>query len=293
VTLEGSYVNKPSFDPTQYKADLRREWGLSADGWKRHWNIWERAAQHINERLVDLARIRSGHRVLDVATGLGEPAFTAARRVGPNGSVVATDLSPAMLFLAHQEAAKLGLQNIEFREMDAEEPSLPAQSFDAALCRWALMFLPHLVVALTRLRELLVLQGRFAAAVWANPEQVPFTSVPMAVIRRVLQSAPPQAGTPGIFSLANEEVLQHAFTQAGFTAVAIERHTLTLEYCSLEEFIEERSSTSASIRLMLGDASPAQLETIWQIVARELGKYQQPSGVLRIPNETLCVVGTA
>lgn len=286
-------MNTPSFDPTQYKADLRREWGMSADGWKQHWNIWERAAQHVNERLVDLARIRPGHRVLDVATGLGEPAFTAARRVGPNGSVVATDLSPAMLFLARQEAARLGLHNIEFREMDAEEPDLPAQSFDAALCRWALMFLPHLVVALTRLRELLAPRGRFAAAVWANPENVPFTSVPMGAIRRVLHIAPPPAGTPGTFSLANEEVLQRAFAQAGFTEVAIERHILILEYSSLDEFVEERPATSASIRSMLAGASPAQLETIWQIVSEEIGKYRQPSGALRIPNETLCVAGHA
>jgi enediyne biosynthesis protein CalE5 len=291
--LGGRCVNTPSFDPTQYKAGLRREWSLSADGWKRHWNIWERAAQHINERLVDLAGIRPGHRVLDVATGLGEPALTAARRVGSNGSVVATDLSPAMLVLARQEAARLGLRNVEFREMDAEEPGLPAQSFDAALCRWALMFLPHLVVALTRLRELLVPQGRFAAAVWARPEKVPFTSVPMGIITRVLQSAPPPAGAPGTFRLADEEVLRRAFTHAGFAEVAIERQTLTLEYSSIDEFIEERRATSASIRSMLADASPAQLETIWQIVAEEIGKYRQPSGVLRIPNETLCVVGKA
>ena len=160
----------PSFDPTQYKASQRREWGVSADGWKRHWNIWEQAAQHLNERLVELAWIRPGHRVLDVATGLGEPAFTAARRVGPNGSVVATDLSPAMLSLAREEAGRLGLRNVEFREMDAEAPDLPAQSFDAALCRWTLMFLPHLITALTRLRELLVPEGRFAAAVHFNWE---------------------------------------------------------------------------------------------------------------------------
>src|SRR5262249_59898609 len=150
---------------------------------------------------------------------------------------VATDLSPAMLFLARQEAVRLGLRHVEFCEMDAEEPGLPAQSFDAALCRWALMFLPHLGAALTRLRELLVPEGRFAAAVWAKPERVPFTSVPMTVIRRVLQIAPPPAGTPGTFSLAEEEVLRRAFTQAGYAEVTIERHTVTLEYSSLEQFI--------------------------------------------------------
>lgn len=102
-------MSTPSFDPTQYKAGQSREWAVSADGWKRHWNIWEQGAQHLNERLVDLARIRPGHRVLDLGTGLGEPAFTAARRVGPNGSVVATDLSSALLSLAREEAVRLGL----------------------------------------------------------------------------------------------------------------------------------------------------------------------------------------
>ena len=115
----------------------------------------------------------------------------------------------------------------------------------------------------------------------------------MGIITRVLQSAPPPAGAPGTFRLADEEVLRRAFTHAGFAEVAIERKTLTLEYSSIDEFIEERPATSASIRSMLADASPAQLETIWQIVAEEIGKYRQPSGVLRIPNETLCVVGKA
>ena len=266
---------------------------MSADGWKRHWDIWEQAAQHLNERLVDLARIRPGHRVLDVATGLGEPAFTAARRVGATGSVVATDLSPAMLSLAREEAIRLGLRNVEFQEMDAEEPDLPAQSFDAALCRWSLMFLPHLVAALSKLRELLVPEGRFAAAVWGSPEKVPFTSVPIGVIRRVLQLPPPPAGTPGTFSLADEHVLERSFTQAGFGEVAIERQTLTFEYPSLEEFIEERPATSASIRIMLAEASAAQRETIWRMVAQAIGKFQDAAGVLRIPNETLCVVGKA
>jgi SAM-dependent methyltransferase len=282
-----------SFDPTQYKAGQRREWGVSADGWKRYWNIWEQAAQHLNERLVDLARIRPGHRILDVATGLGEPAFTAAHRVGSTGSVVATDLSPAMLALAREEAIRLGLRNVEFQEMDAEEPHLPARSFDAALCRWSLMFLPHLVAALSKLRELLVPEGRFAAAVWGAPERVPFVSIPMGVIRRVLQLPLPPAGIPGTFSLADEHMLERSFTQAGFAEVAIERQTLTLEYPSLEDFIEERPATSASIRIMLAEASVAQRETIWRMVAQAIGKYQDAAGVLRIPNETLCVVGKA
>ena len=177
----------------------------------------------------------------------------------------------------------LDVEDMQTREMDAEEPDLPVQSFDAALCRWTLMFLPHLITALTRLRELLVPDGRLAAAVWGSPERVPFASVPMGVIRRVLNLAPPPAGTPGTFSLANEHVLERSFTQAGFSEVAIERQTLTFEYPSIEDFIEERPATSASIRIMLAEASAVQRETIWQMVAQAIAEYQDTAGVLRIP----------
>lgn len=286
-------MSMPGFDAAQYKAALRHEWGVSADGWKRHWDMWARDAQSVNDRLVELAGICPGQRVLDIATGLGEPALTAARRVGPSGLVVATDLSPALLGLAHEEAIRLGLGNVEFREMDAEEPDLTPHAFDAGLCRWGLMFLPNLVRALTKLRGLLVPGGRFAAAVWGPPEKVPFTSVPMSVIRRVLQLSLPPAGTPGTFSLADEQVLERSFSQAGFAGVAIERHTFTLEYRSIEEFIEERPATSASLRTMLSEASPIQRRTIWQTVSQEMSRYADATGVLRLPTESLCVVGRA
>lgn len=113
----------------------------------------------------------------------------------------------------------------------------------------------------------------------------------MGVIRRVLQLGPPPAGAPGTFSLADEQVLERSFTQAGFAEVTIERQTLTFEYPSIDEFIEERQATSASI--MLAEASAAQCETIWQMVAQAMGKYRDAIGALRIPTETLCVVGKA
>ena len=83
----------PSFDANAYKAEQGREWGRSAAGWKQHWDIWEKGAQDINERLVELAHLQLGHKVVDIATGLGETAFTAARQVGPTGQVIGTDIA--------------------------------------------------------------------------------------------------------------------------------------------------------------------------------------------------------
>ena len=283
-------MNAQLFDPVQYKAGQRRQWGMSAAGWQQHWNIWERAAQHVNERLVALAHIQAGHRVLDIATGLGEPALTAARRVGPTGHVVATDLVPEMLALARENARALGLQHMSFQEMDAEAPDVPEHTFHAILCRWGLMFLPQPTTVLTGLRRLLVPGGRFAAAVWGSPEKVPFGTLP-DMIRQVLRRPPPPAGTPDAFSLADVRVLERTFTQAGFTEIHTERLTVTLEYASVDEIIRERQAAGPTFRAMLADISAEERVTVRHTMADAVGQYTGADGIVRLPNETICIVG--
>jgi cyclopropane fatty-acyl-phospholipid synthase-like methyltransferase len=108
------------FDPVQYKEAQRQEWGSAAPGWKRWWQRIEAMLQSISERMIELADIQSGQLALDVATGIGEPAITVARHVGPSGHVIATDLSSQMLDIGRVRATELGLDNITFREMDGE-----------------------------------------------------------------------------------------------------------------------------------------------------------------------------
>ncbi|MBI5568378.1 MAG: methyltransferase domain-containing protein, partial [Desulfomonile tiedjei] len=152
-----------SLDPVQYKAQQKQDWSHVAAGWKKWWETMEKSARPAGERLVELADIRIGQLVLDVATGIGEPAVTAARKVGPTGKVVATDQAPLMLAIARERATELGLTNLEFREVDAEALDFPEQSFDAILSRWGLMFLPNLPEALRRIHRLLKKGGRLAA----------------------------------------------------------------------------------------------------------------------------------
>ena len=170
------------FDPQGYKDRQRQEWNAVAEGWRKWWPLIEQGAQQVSERLVDLAGVEPGHRMLDVATGVGEPAVTAARRVGPQGLVVATDQSPEMLAIARERGAALGLSNLEFHAVDAETLDFPEGSFDAALCRWGLMFLPDAVEGLQRIRRLLVPGGRFATSVWGPPQKTPLLSLAMGVL---------------------------------------------------------------------------------------------------------------
>src|ERR1700689_2946333 len=157
----------PNPDDLKIKGQQRAAWDDSAEGWKRWWPTFERAAQIVNERLVELANVRAGDRVLDIATGSGEPALTAARAVGQAGRVVAVDMSPAMLAIARERVEAAGLSNVELVESDAEPLSLDPHSFDAVLCRWGLMFMPDLDRVLRGMHRALKPGGRFAKAVWS------------------------------------------------------------------------------------------------------------------------------
>jgi ubiquinone/menaquinone biosynthesis C-methylase UbiE len=121
-------------DPEHFKSAQRDVWSEVAEGWLRWWRIFEAGARPLSERMVELARVGAGTRVLDVATGIGEPALTAARR---GALVLGTDLAPRMVAIAVERARAAGLGNASFRELDAERLELPEASFDAALSRWA------------------------------------------------------------------------------------------------------------------------------------------------------------
>lgn len=106
---------------------------------------------------MELAGVRSGSRVLDIAAGYCEPALTAARRTGPEGGVVATDISAEMLAFGRQRATSAGLSNGEFIEADASGLDSPPRSFDAAVSRWGIIFEPDAEAAATRIRGFLKL----------------------------------------------------------------------------------------------------------------------------------------
>ncbi|HEB80202.1 MAG TPA: methyltransferase domain-containing protein, partial [Rhodospirillales bacterium] len=238
-----------------FKSKQRREWDSVSAGWRKWWPVIEEGARPVSERLLSMAGLSEGQSVLDIATGIGEPAVSAARRVGPGGSVVATDMSPGMLTVARERAADLGLENITFEEVDGEEIDFAGRVFDAALCRWGLMFMPAPEDALARVRGHLRPGGAFAAAVWGAPPQVPFLSTPMAVIRDALKFTPPP-GAPGLFSLSDPARLDRLFTSAGYADVRIENVQAVFSLPSVEDFIRYLQDVAGPIVTLLADQPP-------------------------------------
>ncbi len=279
------------FNPSQYKARQRQEWDSAATGWEKWWEHIEKAAQKISDRMVDLADIRAGYHILDIATGIGEPAVTAARRVGSQGRVVGTDLSSQMLAIAERRASALGLQNVEWRQIDAEDLDFPNNAFDAALCRWGLMFLPNLPGALDRVRRLLKPNARFVATVWSAPPKVPILSLAMMVAQRMLQLPPPPPTVPGPFSLAAPGAVEEAFTSAGFRGVQAEPVEMIMDLPSEETYVSMLKDVAAPLRAMLGQQPAQRQEEVWQEIAQAAQQYARPDGTLKMANEAVIAVG--
>jgi ubiquinone/menaquinone biosynthesis C-methylase UbiE len=283
-------MSTPSFDPVQYKAGQRQLWDTVAPGWKKWWPTQEQALQHVSDRLVALAELHPGHRVLDVGTGIGEPALTAAQAVGAAGHVVATDQAPQMLAIAQERALALGVHNVEFREIDAEALDFPDSSFDAILSRFALMFLPDLATALARIRRMLRPHGTFATAVLDVAPKVPFASLAFSLAQTMFQLPPPPPGTPSPFGLA-EGKLEAALTQTGFTDMRTEMVPLVFAYQSAEAFTQYVRDVNAPLLAMLAHQSAARQAEYWQRLAGAVQQYAAADGSIQIPNTAICGVG--
>jgi ubiquinone/menaquinone biosynthesis C-methylase UbiE len=171
------------------------------------------------DTMLDMAKVRPGMSVLDVAAGAGEQTLTAARRVGPAVAVLATDISAWILEFALESARQAGLQNVESRQMDGEQIHLPSESFDAMISRVGLIYFPDQHAALNGMYRVLKLGGRVAAITYSTPKENKFFSVPVSIIRKRAQLPPPLPGQPGPFSLGSPAAIEAAYARAGFRDV--------------------------------------------------------------------------
>lgn len=279
------------FDPTDHKTRQREEWNAAAPGWQRRWPAYERAARSLSDRMLEIARIAPGMRVLDVATGIGEPALTAARRVGPAGSVVALDQASAMLAVARERVHAAGLSNVELIEGDAETVALPLDAFDAIVCRWGIFFFPDPVGTLAHLRASLIPGGRLVAAVWGPPQQVPLISLSFRALAGELGRPPTPPAGPNPFALSEPAALAQVLHDAGYTDVGTERCTVTFEFASADEVVGHLTDVSAPARAALATRGPEQQAEFRARLAAVASPYAGADGGVRLPNAVLIATG--
>ncbi len=281
---------QPSFDAATYKNAQREQWNKDGAAWRR-WNpTLDRWYGEVTHRMLDLAHVRSGQRILDVAAGAGEPAVSAAERVGPSGYVLATDISEGIVDLALQVARERGLKQVETRAMDGESLDLPDASFDAVLCRLGLMYMPHPVTALREWRRVLRAGGRVAVIVFSTADRNSWGAVPASVIRRHAQLPPPIPGQPGPFSLGGPGVLAGIFTQAGFANPEVCAMPVPHRMGSAAEYVRVAREAFGAFNGMMGHLSFQERESAWNEVEVSMRNFEGPSG-FDVPGE--CLVGAA
>src|SRR5258708_26800142 len=205
----------------------------ATEGWRRSGAARAKVLGPITERMLDLAGIQVGGRVLDVAAGTGKQTLLAARRVGPTGFVLATDISARMLAVAAEAARQGGLTNIETRLMDARTLDLEPESFDAAISRGALMLIPERAKALTGICRALRPGGKPAAVGLATAAECPFLATPLAIAARRAGTPAAPFGDPGMFALGEAVILRAAFERAGLREVSVETVSLQRRFASL------------------------------------------------------------
>ena len=214
-------------EPRLQRRVQRYGWDRAAQQYERYWAAQLEPAQ---TRLLHLAALQPGERVLDIACGTGLVTFPAARAVGVSGEVLGTDISDRMVEAAREEAGRLGLSQATFARMDAEELRLPDAGFDAALCALGLMYVPEPLVALREMLRVLKPGGRAVVAVWGARARCGWAEIFPIVDARVRSEV-----CPLFFQLGTGEALRAASTTAGFENIALERVPATLRYESAED----------------------------------------------------------
>lgn len=203
---------------------------LSPDEFFRRYDATEsRLTAALSERMLDLAGIGPGTRVLDLATGPGEPALRAARRVAPDGLVVGLDLNDGILEIAREKAHQNGLSNLDLRAADATVPQeVPSNWFHAVTARWGLMYMSEPVAALVNAHKALVPAGVVVAALWAEPERVPYSTLPRRLLERYRSLPDIDLEAPGPFRYADLERITRDFAAAGFALDHVEEMEVTV-----------------------------------------------------------------
>lgn len=267
-----------TFDPVVYKQTTREQWQEAAEAWHRWGPTLEQWLGQATELMLDQAHIGPGARVLDLAAGAGGQAIAAARRVGPSGSVLATDISPAILAYAADAARQAGLTNVETREMDGEALDVDDGTFDAVISRVGLIYFPDQQRALREIHRVLRPGGRLSAIVYSTAERNPFFSIPVTIIRRIADLPAPAPGLPGPFSLGSPGVLETAYENAGFEDLDVRALDAPVRFSTATECVRFERESFGALHAMLANVTPAERDEAWHEIETELRQFESREG---------------
>jgi SAM-dependent methyltransferase len=269
------------------------KWGRKerADSWSAGQAARQQNYGAATEIMLDMAGVQAGSRVLDVAAGTGESAVMAAARVGQKGHVLAADVSAAMLDVAAEAARQAGLTNVETRVMNAENLELDMDSFDAVICRNALMHFPNPVKALTEMRRVVKPGGKVAVIVLAALEKNPYHGILHEAARRIGNIPAPAPGEPWQYALGEPGALEEVYRRGDFLNVSVRAIPIQRRLPSAAAAVENMKKGAGDTRELMNRLNEADRERAWTEIAEQFKQFEGPNG-FEIPGEVLIGVGT-
>ncbi len=280
-----------ALDPTAMKKTSRAQWDRCASGWNDKSSIIREWLHLATGLMFDMAGLRPGLRVLDVAAGAGDQTLDIAKRVAPGGYVLATDLSPKIMALAAENARRSGLSSIDTLVADGEALGVPDTSFDAAVCRLGLMFFPDPLKGLREMHRALKPGGRASAMVFSTPDRNPCVALLMATAMKhagLPPGSPFQPGSP--LSLGQPGLLEDLFATAGFSDVSMTPVVAPFRLPSVEDYLDfVRTSASPVVEIISRLGAPQQ-QAAWNEIRSKLRSFDAAHG-WEGPNELLICAG--
>lgn len=288
----GPAMADASFDPSVYKRTTRDQWDVSGAGYDAWGATIQSMIRPSAEHMMDAMGIEEGSSVLELACGSGAFTQLLAERVGADGRVAATDLSPGMVALAAANADRAGLSQVDVREMDGEALEFGEQRFDSVVSSLGLMFFPDPESSLRSQARSLAPGGRVGAIVISGPAANPFFSVPAQIIGARAGIAPPAPGMPGPFALGAPGQLASLFEESGLSNVAARTISTAVELESVDEHLRFLQDAFGVLHMLMSSMSDDEKAETWVAVAEGLAAYQGPDGFVS-PAELIVCTGTA
>ncbi len=276
----------------QPDSEIVQRWSGSAPFWEKHREVIRQMFAPVTDALVEDARIGTGHVVLDVATGPGEPALTIATRVGPGGKVFGIDPVPEMVAAARRATDRLGFRNAQFEVAFADHLPFPDDTFDAVVSRFGVMFFASPVDRVREMLRVLKPERKLSMAVWHFAERNPFHSAVWRVIDRYVDSPPAAPDAADAFRFASPGKLRDVLAEAGAMDLSERLLQFTIQATiSVEDFWTLRGEMSENLRVAIAGLSGEQLTEVKRQVLEGLREYSTDRG-MSFPAEVLIVSGT-
>jgi SAM-dependent methyltransferase len=280
-------------DPDQLRATTRETWETAAAGWGREADAVRNWGMPVSVAMVESLGLQPGQRVLELASGPGDTGFMAAELVRPGGTLISSDGAEPMIEVARARAAQLGIDNVEFRQLELEWIDLETASVDAVLVRWGIMLTVDPPAATREIRRVLRPGGHAALAVWDARERNPWALIPSQALIELGYTNPPDPDLPGPFSMADEGRLGEVLEDTGFIDVEVVPVTLERHYASAQDIVAESANCSPSFSVTYRELSDDQRAEVAAHMVAAAAPYTEPDGSVTLPGVSLVARASA